>query len=305
MGSLRYQFISSLDNSFNPNLNKHSYKKGNCDKQKIASYRYRRNLYNFSNNLVNYLRDNFNDVRNIKDIQDYHIYAFFKEKEECCSYRTLIQYRSYINVLDRCIMQNLHFKANLYKGVPEIKKPVGKSEQDLKVRNLYMKQEHINAILEYKKNSKSPALMGLRVSNLFGLRASEIVNIRPRDFDLEDGTFKVIGKGGKTRVLKLETQEQYDLATEILDKYNNDEKLVPLRPDSYNKFIKDSLHNLGIYEYDKAKTGNHAIRKKVAIENIKKDMANGIAEKEAYERESKRLGHNRVSVVKSSYANAE
>lgn len=299
MSSLRYQFVSSIDNAFSPNLNKHSYKKQGCGKQKVASYQYRRNLLDFANCLISYLNVEYPDIKNLKDIKRIHIYSFFKEKEKTCSHRTLTQYRSYINVLDKCITQNFHFKIHMANGVPEINK------ENNKVRNLYMRQDHIDSILELKKNSKSPALIGLRISNLFGLRAKEIVTLRPRDFNLEKEYLKVIGKGGKTRYIKFETKEQKDLAEEILFNYVNDEKLVPIRADTYNSFIRNSLHELNIHDYDKAKTGNHAIRKKVAKEEIERNINNGMTIEEAYENETKRLGHNRTSVIKSAYTCAE
>lgn len=188
----------------------------------------------------------------------------------------------------------------MMKGVPE------KFEKGDKVRKLYMKQEHIDMILELRKDSKSPALLGLRISNLFGLRASEIVQLRAIDFDIDKRILSILkSKGKKDRYLQIDTLEKLALAKEIREKFKDDEKVVPIRADTYNKFISKALADLGITEYKEAKTGNHSIRKKVAIEETQKAIDSGLSEEEALKETAKFLGHNRTSVVKSAYTSAE
>lgn len=289
MSSLLNQFTYAVDSNFCPGLNKRSYKRSGMKKVKIASYQYRRNLIHFSGNITNYLKANY-QVKNLKDIRSDYIYSFFKYKELTgCSHRTLVQYRSYINVLDKLITQTYHMKVHLKKGVPEIGGTPNK-------RVLYMRQEHIDAILELRKNSKSPALLALRINNIFGLRVSEDVKLLGKDFDLEKNTLHIVdSKGGRCRDLPLDTPEKLEIAKEINSKFAPNERVVPLRATSVNQFVTRALKHLNITDYVGANTVTHAIRKKVA-----RDLYEQTNDKKAV---TIHLGHNRICVA-DTYINA-
>lgn len=289
MGSLKNQFIRVIDQNFTPGLNKHSYKKQKNNKQKIPSYKYRKNLIDFACNLSNYLTTNYN-IKNIKEIKQEHIIAFFKEKEcNCnngrgCSHTTLIQYRSYINKLDKLIKQTYKFNSHLAEGVP---KKLGGSE---KIRNLYLKQEHIDKILEEKYGSKSYAVLGIKINELFGLRAEETTKLKAKDFDLINMKLHVVdGKNGKSRDLGIDTEKKLELAKEIRRKLSDEERVIKMRSKSFSQFINRSLIELGIDDYKEAKTSNHSIRKNAAIKEYERT-----GDKETT---SKFLGHNRTNIV--------
>lgn len=289
MGSIKNQFIRVIEQNFTPGLNKHSYKKQKINKQKIPSYKYRKNLIDFACNLSNYLTSNYK-IKYIKEIKPEHITAFFKEKEcNCnngrgCSHVTLIQYRSYINKLDKLIKQTYKFNSNLAEGVP---KKLGGSE---KIRNLYLKQEHIDKILEEKFDSKSYAVLGIKINELFGLRAEETTKLKSGDFDLINMKVHIVdGKNGKSRDLNIDTQQKLELAKEIRQKFNDEERIVKMRSKSFSQFINRSLSNSKIDDYKNAKTSNHAIRKTAAIKEYERT-----GDKEAT---SKFLGHNRTNIV--------
>lgn len=289
MGSLKNQFIRVIDKNFTPCLNKHSYKKQKINKQKVPSYKYRKNLIDFACNLSNYLTSNYK-IKYIKEIKKEHITAFFKEKEcNCnngrgCSHTTLIQYRSYINKLDKLIKQTYKFNSHLAEGVP---KKLGGSD---KIRNLYLKQEHIDKILEEKYDSKSYAVLGIKINELFGLRAEETTKLKSGDFDLINMKVHIVdGKNGKSRDLNIDTQQKLELAKEIRQKFNDEERIVKMRSKSFSQFINRSLIDLGIDDYKNAKTSNHSIRKSAAINEYERT-----GDKEAT---SKFLGHNRTNIV--------
>lgn len=266
MSSLKHQFVRVIELSETIGVNKHSCKKDkHMKKELIPSYAYRKNLVDFACNLSNFLTSQYK-ITNIKDIKPEHITAFFEfeEKERGCGKRTLVQYKSYINKLDRCIIQEYRFKAHLKDGVPE---KLGGHEP---VRVLAMRQEDINAILSLK--SSSSAQLGVRINNLFGLRAEETVKLKAKDFDLDRNVLRVIdGKGRKNRMLSLDTEEKLKLAKKIREEFDDEDRLVPLRPDSLNEYIRYSLKRLGRgEEYKEAKTGNHSIRKRAAKKELER-----------------------------------
>lgn len=289
MGSLKNQFVRVIDLNFTPGLNKHSYKKQNINKQKIPSFRYRKNLIDFSCNLSNYLTANYK-IKYIKEIKKEYITAFFKYKEtnsnngKGCSHTTLIQYKSYINKLDKLIQQTYKFNAHLADGVPK------KLRGNPKIRNLYLKQEHIDAILEEKSDSISDAVLGIKINNMFGLRAEETTKLKGKDFDIINMKLHVVdGKNSKSRDLDIDTEEKLELAKEIRKTFNDEERVVKMRSKSLSQFITRSLIELEIDDYKEAKTSNHAIRKAAAIKEYERT-----GDKEAT---SKFLGHNRTNIV--------
>ena len=289
MGSLKNQFIRAIEMNFNPGLNKHSYKKQKINKEKIPSYRYRKNLIDFACNLSNYLTTNY-DIKYIKEINDEHITAFFKDKEcNCnngkgCSHTTLIQYRSYINKLDKLIKQTYKFNAHLVDGVP------AKLEGNDKIRNLYLKPKHIDLILQDKSKSASDAVLGIKINSLFGLRAEETTKLKAKDIDLIEMKLHVIdGKNGKSRELEIDTEEKLELAKEIRRKFEDEERVVKMRSKSFSQFINRGLLQINIYDYKDAKTSNHSLRKAAAIKEF-----NRTGDKEGT---SKFLGHNRTNIV--------
>lgn len=289
MGSLKNQFIRVINESFTPGINKHSYKKQKINKSKIPSFRYRKNLIDFACNLSNYLTTNYS-TRYIKEIRPEHITEFFDDKEansnegKGCSHTTLIQYKSYINKLDKLIRQTYKFNPHLADGVPE------KLGGNAKIRNLYLKEEHIDVILKEKVESKSDAVLGIKINNLFGLRAEETTKLKAKDFDIINMKLHVLdGKNGKSRDLDIDTEEKLELAKEIRKTFNDEERVVKMRSKSFSQFINRSLLQIDIDDYKEAKTSNHALRKAAAIKEYERT-----GNKEAT---SKFLGHNRTNIV--------
>lgn len=301
MGSLLYQMTRAIDKNFTPGKSKRSHKKQGIKKVLIFSYSYRRNLIHFSANLTHFLKGSYK-VRNLKDIKPEFITAFFKAKEDLnCSHRTLVQYKSYITTMDKLITQTYYFKLHMARGVPEV---LGGTKPK---RTLYMRQEHIDAILELRKNSNSAAVLGIRINNLFGLRVSETCKLIGKDFDLDKMVLHIVrSKGGRDRDIKINTVEQLELAREIRAKYGELDKLVPMEENSFNKFITEALEELGITMYKDANTVNHAIRKKVARKVLQDNLDKGMSMQDAMDDTSKFLGHNKNrNRVVSIYTNAE
>lgn len=294
MGSLFNQFERVIEDNFRPNLNKHSYKIQGNTKILIPSYSYKTNLLRFAGTFTKGLKEQF-AVRNIKDIKPEMVVGYLEGlKEKGYSKHTITQYKSYIRTFDKLIHQTYHFKAHLSDNISEVN---GGREA---IRTIYMKPQHLEMIFEYHRNkgTKSPCLLGLEIANLFGLRASEIVYLRAKDFDLNTKYLKVYrGKGNKRRFLKLNTEDKIEISCRIRKQFAEDDKIVPVRERTYIDFISDTLKALNILEYSQADTGNHAIRKKFAIEEELLLESQGMTKEEAIKEVSLELGHNRKNVT--------
>ena len=99
----------------------------------------------------------------------------------------------------------------------------------------------------------------------------EIVSLKGKDFDLEKNELRIIdAKGKRNRFLSFDTDEKLELAKRIKSQFKDEDRIVPIREDSFNDFIQYSLKRIGKEQvYQEAKTGNHAIRKAAA----KKELA--------------------------------
>lgn len=152
--------------------------------------------------------------------------------------------------------------------------------------------------MEYQKKkqkvkSKSDAVLGIKINNLFWLRAEEITKLKAKDVDTINRKVHVIdGKNGKSRDLDIDTEEKLELAKEIRRKFDNEERVVKMRSKSFSQFINRSLVQLEIDDYKTAKTSNHALRKTAAIKEYKRN-----GDKEAT---SEILGHNIVDTYTNS-----
>lgn len=289
MGSLLFQFKSCIDGNYSPGADKHSCKRNKSGKIKIFSASTRKALMKFSGNLVNYLNSNYPDVKKLKDIKIEYIENFLIDKSKICSPYTIGQYKSYLRTLEKLIKQHYHFTVKLYPN--ELILPVKKKRTN-KIREIYMRQEDIDKVLNLKSNSK--CMIGLRFADLFGLRVSEICSLKGKDIDLTKNILHIHeSKGKRSRNLPIDNILKLSLCQEVKSKVNDNDRVCPVRENTLNKFLSRKLISLNITRYQSSKTGVHSIRKKVAKDKMKEDMKLGMTKQQAMDDTSKFLGHNK------------
>lgn len=291
MGSLRYQFVSVIDDNFKEGVDKHSYKKLKNGKTRIFSYSTRRAYIKFTSNMVNYFKENCPEIKKIVHIKPDHLQSFFDAKKNTCGPYTIYQYSRYLHTLEKLIKQTLHFKVNLTEGyvIPKVEK---KSKN--RKRTVAMSQDDLSKVLKKIKNSKSPAIIGIRLAEQFGLRVSEICKLKGKDVDVINGFIHIHeSKGKRSRNLPIDNLLKIQLCSEIKENVADEERVCPLREDSLNKFLHRNLISLNITRYKDAKTGIHSIRKRCAKEGLKSYKSNGYTNQQALDSVSNDLGHNK------------
>ena len=114
--NLKHQFIHAIEDNFKEGMDKHSMKaNGQRNDGKIFSYSDRKNLIDVACNFSNYMKENYKDIKMVKDIKVEHIQNFLNQKSNECSNATLKQYESKFNKLEKII--NNTYKANAdFKG---------------------------------------------------------------------------------------------------------------------------------------------------------------------------------------------
>lgn len=285
--NLKYQFKTCIDKNFKPGMDKHADKKNKVEKnKKIYGYTDRKNLIDFTANFANFMKENYTDIKLVKDIKSEHAQNFLNEKAKTCTEATLEQYTSKLNKM--CNLINLTYKMSNLKF--DIATPASNSSKQI-IRNKQITKEHYELV---KENIRGNGLKALELSRAFGLRVSEITKLQKRDIDLNNNLVKVIdGKGGRDRDVPISTTKQFEVANRILNsvKGNRFQSIVPITPNGINMSFTRALEKVDLKdEYNGNKI--HSVRKLYAQETFNKYREDGDSIEKALGKVSKDLGHS-------------
>ena len=237
--NLKYQFLQAIETEFTPGVSKHSLKKTEgLGNGRIFSYADRKNLVDFSANFANFITSNYPKVKYARDIKVDQAQSFINNRAGYCTYATITQYVSKLRKLN-ILLDNVYGSC---KNFSKVEMPPVTAENTKKLRTISMPNEEFLLLREYLKNRKSKAIVGIELAGRFALRASEVVKLQTRDVNLEKNEIYIIdSKGGKSRTIKITETEDYNYLKEIIRGKEEKERLVPLKEDSLNKFLKRSL----------------------------------------------------------------
>ena len=286
--NLKYQLKYCVEKNFKEGMDKYSDKKNKVQKGiKVYSYADRKNLIDFTANFSNFMKENYEEVKMVKDIKSEHIQNFLNLKSESCTNETLEQYVSKANKV-RNLINKTYPKSPIDKL--DIKAPVSNSSKQ-SVKDKQITREHYKLI---ENNIRGNGLKAIELGATFGLRVSEVVKLQKRDIDLDKREIKIIdGKGRRSRDIPIETPEQWRIAVEIKERVIGDEyqRVVPIKPNGVNMSIQRAMEKCNL---DREYVGNkiHSFRKLYAQESFDRDRNGGYSIKESLGRVSERLGHS-------------
>ncbi|EJO5347068.1 site-specific integrase [Clostridium botulinum] len=301
MASIKGQVFHMIDSNFNPGQDKRNDKfDESMEKTKIYSFSERNNLRQVGMEIATFSKANYG-VKQIKDITKDMVREFMSVKSETCNQSTLNNYTSRINKLQDLVNQT-YKSCNLEWSNIRVDSKIGED----KLRDIPMHKGDFDKLIAYARdnNLTSKAILGVELSGAFGLRVSEVCKLQVRDIDLEGMKLHIHqSKGGLSRELNIK-EEHKDFLQKIIQGKNNNEKLVPIKEDSVNKWIRETLpkvYGIDATKYLNAKTGVHSIRKMWATERCRELISQGLDEKDACNKVSNELGHgdNRWDVVKN------
>ena len=227
-------------------------------------------------------------VRKVRDITPALVSAWLQSKvEKGVRQETLDAYASRLGKIGACC--NSHYREcsiDLHVAAP-------KSMYTQKLRRDAMTREQYDRVLAAMGPCSSRD--ALELAGAFGLRVSETTKLRPMDWDRRNGTLQIFrAKGGRTRVLPVETAAQRELLERLTRGKRPNERICPVLPDSVNKTLARTEDRVGGCENIRAqKQGIHAIRKMVAQERYDRLRAEGMGYQEALGEVTHYLGHGR------------
>lgn len=283
--NLKHQFIHAIEDNFNEGMDKHSMKaNGVRNDGKVFSYADRKNLIDLSSNFANYMKENYKDIKLVKEVRAEHIQSFLNQKASQCSNATLKQYEAKFNKLEKIVNKTYNINAK-YKGYTL---PLAK--ENTKIRDSSMSKDDFMKLEKSFITSKSSAKIAIQLTARVGLRVSECAKLQGRDINLNDNVIHVEdGKGGRNRDVPIREEDKKYFA-DLKAKIGDMERVCPVRADSINKAIDRAMIGEGIRN-KYADTSIHCIRKMYAQKEYDKFRSEGMEIKQALQEVSKLLGH--------------
>lgn len=297
--NLKYQFLNAINSNFKEGMDKHSIKASKMmNNTRIFSYADRKNLIDVASNFSNYMKQNHNEVKMVKDVRAEHIQGFLNSKSNNCSKKTLEQYATKFNKLQNIVNSTYGTNAN-YKGFV-----VPATVEQTKIRNISMTKQDFKKLQNGFTNSKSSAKQAIELTSKLGLRVSETVKLQGRDINIQNGTVHVHdGKGGRDRDVSIRPQDKEYFAN-LKAEYGEYQRICPVQPNSINRAINRCMESVGIANVYQD-TSIHSIRKMYAQEQFNTYREQGMSINQALGAVSADLGHseNRLELMKEYVLN--
>lgn len=294
--NLRSQFIYAINSNFREGIDKHSIKCQNNEMSaKVFSYAEKKNLCNLATNFCGFIKENFGEIRFIKDIRSEHVQAFLNVKKGACTQNTLNIYKTQLKKLGELSNATYRIQVDFTKDVV-VPKAITKADLDRGVNN-QIPRSVLNDLLTYAINNRSQSGDVVRLASVLGLRVNELVRLEISKTDLEKTEILVKNtKGGKEMKIQI-TPELKKLIIDIKNQqYTKNDRLFNIKADSVNKYI--SRHAGTEYSI-------HSIRRTVAQEYFDRQRADGKGIHEAVKATSLFLNHSseRFEMMTRSYIN--
>lgn len=186
-------------------------------------------ILSYHNDLKIYL--NFLKEKNVLKVQEKDVQIFLNQERQDKNSRTIAHLLTVLNNFYQFLLKNQYLSKNPveYIELPKLKKTLPTVLSHKEIESLL----DIELVTKYDYRNK--AMLELLYSS--GLRVSELVNLTVYDVQLSENIVRIIGKGGKERIVPID-----DYATKYLTIYMNE-----YRPQLMKKQITNDLflNNLG------------------------------------------------------------
>lgn len=226
-------------------------------------------------------------VRQARDLRLEHAQAFLEDRRrDGCTRSTLDTYAGILKHLSECIN---HAYKTAELDFSNLKAP----EAPKAPKREQMTAEQYSAVMNCMRETQSKD--AVRLARSFALRVSSIPDIQVRDVNLKQNTLKIYDdKGGKTRILPIETEAQRELLTRLMTGKGKNDALITNKPNSINKSLRRAMIRTGICQNLLGeKTGVHSVRKLGAQDLYDKLKKAGRSKRDAAGDVSQYLGHGR------------
>ena len=243
-------------------------------------------------NFAGWLRTNHPEVRWVRDINQDHVHDYLDAKKSTWSARTLEERCGQMGKIG-LICHNA-FGTNAGWDRVDVR-PAADCRQ--RVRNVTMSNDHLAALRESFRGSRSAGATGLEIAARCGLRSAECAALRGKDIDINNQRLYVSREGaknGRERYVPIRTKDMAyfaSLKSEAGDGYC----CRGTSAEGINHTIRGHMHDLGISDQYPTST-LHSVRKYYAQERMAElrgpdPLPDRAAEARTWDIVSHELGH--------------
>ena len=310
--NLKYQFKYAIEQSCKFGADKHSMKSNKAEdgnnSSRTLSYADRKNLIDVSSNFANWMKENHNEVKELKDINSNHVQEFLNQKAQTCTSSTISQYQSKFAKLEK-VVNDTYTKANV--SYTNTVTPTSSNNTE-KLRSKSMADSDYNKLNNYATNNcrSDNCAKAIQLGYHAGLRVSEISKLQQRDIKINNnGTATVHvadSKGCRSRDVHIVNKDSVQVLTNLRNSVENaNDRIVPIQSESINRAINRAMDRCNMQEYKAHKTSVHSMRKSFAQREYDRYKDEGLEPKQAWDRVSEELGHgkNRDDLYKAYIEN--
>ena len=299
MANLFGQITHAINDNFDEGIDKHSYRKENGREMgdKIFSYSEKFRLKDVAKDFTNHIKENFKDVKQVKDIKSEHVQSFLNTKTNCTQ-NTVDSYSNSLFKIENTL-NSTYKSCNLtWRGEVSIPSVERQSSNNRGVESVMSRQDY-EKIISYSEENKSQSGYALQIQDFMGVRVEEVARIKLSNIDLEKCIISIEGKGGKT-IEKPIPQDKISLMQEIKDQNFNgkNDRLFSISGASINKQLNRLQENMNLEKHS-----NHDIRRLIAQEKYDQYRKDGMSIKDAANKTSNWLSHGngRQDMLERSY----
>jgi len=270
-------------------VSKHSDKISGQKAGKIYSHETYKNRRDVAKEFGKFMKQNFPDVKKVKDITKDHATAFVEKKSSEVSTNTLNNIRSQLKGLGDNI--NHTFKSCNVDLSTQARNGITAE----KVKDVHMTNNDYKTLIQsYNDPMKSNAAVGAQVIWASGLRAHEVCALKGSDITInKDGTANVYvaqGKGGRERDVVVSDPSRVQTLQDIKNNFG-DERVCPIKPNSLEVNISRHLKQSDT-ERDYKYNSCHSIRKCYAQDTYDRLKSQGHDSEKAWGQVCQNLGHS-------------
>lgn len=297
--SIKNQIQQAINNNFEENTDKRAYKQQENQNVKIFSYSEKFRLLDTAKMLSNYIKENFPDVKQIKDVTPEVIQSFLNDKAQTCTQNTVNTYTQSLNKIAEICNKNYSSCKLEWKKEVVIPKAITQNSNLRGVKN-QMPVEDLQRVCEYAKNNYSQSGQIVLCQQYLGIRVNELVTIKIENIDFKKDILHLKNcKGGK-RIDRVIDPELKAILLETIEKNNiTSGKIFSITENSVNTYLRRTEEKLGIV----GRYSTHNIRSTISQLKYNKLKSEGLSIKESMREVSLWLNHgeDRERLLLGSY----
>jgi len=190
-----------------------------------------KSLRTLSKSFSKFLKQNYHDIKRVKDINRDHVQEYLKSNEKNWNNRVMLEKISEFKKLEIVVDYRYNLKTEFTKDIE-----IQKDPNYEKIRCKKMERTDLEKLIEKSQDSKSMAKDGLQFGSRFGLRSCGVVWIRGGNINLEDKTLTVKEKNGKIRQVPIKDKD-LNFCKEMKEKYG-ERHICNMTRENYNKQLR-------------------------------------------------------------------